>query len=85
METIVTQPEADTDETSATAKPGTVIIDLGKKKRSQVKKLRKGQGKLMEDVNELVADMQKDGTMQSKDQQVVVVVREKKRRLFGLI
>ena len=84
METVVTQPQADTDQTS-TAKPGTVIIDLGKKKRSQVRKLRKGHGKLMEDVNELVADMQKDGTVQSKDQQVVVVVREKKRRMFGLV
>jgi hypothetical protein len=84
METVVTQPQADAAQAS-TAEPGTVIIDLGKKKRSQVRKLRKGQGKLMEDVNELVADMQKDGTMQSKDQKVVVVVREKKRRLFGLV
>ncbi len=62
---------------------GPVIIDLGKKKRSQVRKLRKGRGKLVARVNELVADLHNNGTVASKGQPVIVVVREKKKRGRG--
>jgi hypothetical protein len=68
-----------------TTKPGPVIIDLGKKRRSQVRKLRRGQGSLMDEVNELVNNLRTNGTMQSKEQAVIVVVREKRRRKFGLL
>jgi hypothetical protein len=76
MGTIITAGPTDLVSTS---KPGPVVIDLGKKKKSQVKKLRKGRGKLMENVNKLVADLRTNGTVQSSEQPVIIVVREKKR------
>ena len=66
-----------------TGNSGPVIIDLGKKKRSQVRKLRKGRGKLVDRVNELVADLHNNGTMTSKGQPVIVVVQPKRRRGRG--
>jgi hypothetical protein len=66
-------------------KPAPIIIDLGKKKRRLVKKLRKGRGKLVDRVEDVVQDLRKAGSLADPNQPVVVVVREKKRRSrFGL-
>lgn len=71
-------------ETSAPKDPNTpIVIDLGKKKRGRVKKLRKGGGPLMDDINESVNEL-RDGDTISKDAQVVVVVvKEKKKKMKG--
>lgn len=56
----------------------TIVVDLGKKKRKQVKKLRKGEGKLMAKVQAVVEELRADGT--SKPGDTVVVVVEKRER-----
>lgn len=63
-----------------------ILIDLGKKKRKAVKKLRKGRGRLMDDIGEVVAGLKSEGTIADTAQVVVVVVREKRRsRGLGLV
>ena len=52
-----------------------VVVDLGKKKRKQVKKLRRGEGPLMDKVQEVVAALREDGTSNPGDTVVVVVER----------
>ena len=56
-----------------------VIIDLGKRKRKAVKRLRRGEGKLLDDVNGAVAELRTAGTLSSDVQPVIVIVREKRR------
>ena len=56
----------------------TLLVDLGKKKRKQVRRLRKGRGKLTSKVNDLIADMTASGEI-SADSDTVIVVVEKKR------
>jgi hypothetical protein len=69
------------DTTAATAAmaEAPVIIDLGKHKRKQVKKLRRGEGKLLDDVRGAVAELRTAGTLKADAQPVIIVVREKKR------
>lgn len=55
-----------------------VVIDLGKKSRKQVKQLREGRGKLLLEVNDVVAELRKTDSL-SSGQPVVVVVRPKRR------
>lgn len=57
-----------------------VVLDLGKKKRRDVKRLRKGRGRLMERVAETLADLKDDGTIAAAGQTVLVIVRERPRR-----
>ena len=66
MSTSETDPGSDDD---------IVVVDLGKKKRKQVKKLRKGEGRLMHKVHEVVAALREDGTSKPGDTIVVVVER----------
>lgn len=60
-----------------------VVVDLGKKKRKDVKRLRKGSGKLAAMVDDSIAELRTAGAIGESAQTVVVVVREKTRpRLF---
>jgi hypothetical protein len=68
---------AQVDSASVTA-ASPVIIDLGKRKRKQVKKLRRGEGKLLDDVNGAVAELRTAGTLTADAQPVIIVVREKR-------
>lgn len=63
---------------SASTASSPVIIDLGKHKRKQVKKLRRGEGKLLDDVNGAVAELRTAGTLGADVQPVIIVVREKR-------
>ena len=67
---------APVDTTAMAASP--VIIDLGKRKRKQVKKLRKGEGKLLDDVNGAVAELRTAGTLCADAQAVFSVGREQR-------
>lgn len=55
----------------------TIVVDLGSKTRKQVKKLRKGKGKLMDKVNECISELKSTGTITGTVQPVVIVVKEK--------
>ena len=60
--------------------PDTIIIDFGKKKRKRVRQLRKGKGPLMEAVQDTITHLREQDTTSDNAPNVVVVVREKKRR-----
>ena len=54
-----------------------VVVDLGEAQSSRyVNRLRKGQGKLMAHVEQIVNDLIEAGTVKSTAQPVVIVVRE---------
>ena len=54
-----------------------VVVDLEEAQSSQeVKRLRKGRGKLVNRVERIVADLVEAGTVKSTAQPVVIVVRE---------
>ena len=50
------------------------LIDLGEYSRERVKKLRKGQGKLMRKVEETIEVLSKEGVVQADAGNVVVVI-----------
>ena len=64
-----------------------IVLDLGKQRRKRVKELRRGGGKLMDEVNASIEELRTAGALAADAQAVVVVVREKRRRtrLPGLL
>lgn len=61
-----------------------IVIDLGKHRRKRIKDLRRGEGRLTDEVNGCVEELKAAGTLASNAQTVVVVVREKRRGVKGL-
>lgn len=61
-----------------------VIIDLGKHRRKRIKDLRRGEGRLADEVYGCVEELKAAGTLAGNTQTVVVVVREKRRTAKGL-
>ena len=58
-----------------------IIIDLGKKSRKQIRKLRKGKpGRLLETIEEAIAHLRETETLAPDVQPIVVVVKERARR-----
>jgi hypothetical protein len=55
----------------------TLVVDLGSKKKKQIKQLRKGKGKLMDKVNQCLNELKTSGSISGSVQPVVIVVREK--------
>jgi hypothetical protein len=53
-----------------------LVVDLGRRSKKQIKRLRKGNGRLMERVVDTVEMLQQDGTVESDAQIVVVVVKQ---------
>jgi len=67
-----------------------VVLDLGKHRRKQIKKLRKGEGKLMDDINGAIEELRTAGTLSASSQPVIVIVRQKGgsskiKKLFPLL
>lgn len=58
-----------------------LVIDLGKKSRKQIKRLRKGTGKLVDDVKQCMQELQAAGSVSESSRPVVVVVHEKRSRM----
>jgi hypothetical protein len=75
---------AHTAPTSETAKPQTaapIIVDLGKKSRKDIRRLRKGQeGKLLSRVEETVEHLRESGAITGGAAPIVIVVRQRKKR-----
>jgi hypothetical protein len=57
-----------------------VVVDLGRKSRKQVKRLRRGGGGLLDSVLDAVSDLRRSGEISATAQPVIVVVREKRKR-----
>jgi hypothetical protein len=63
--------------------PSPVVADLGPRSRKQIKRLRKGEGPLLEDAQKLVAQLQTDRAITGGAQPVILIVKERRRR-FGM-
>jgi len=61
-----------------------IVVDLGKKKRGRVKKLRKGRGPLLDDIIDCIAKLREDDTISKEAQPVIIVVREKQKKRKGM-
>jgi hypothetical protein len=68
---------ADTSPSSQAAAP--LVVDLGKRRRKLVRKLLNGEGKLLGEVGEAIAELKAAGTIADSAQPVIVVVRAKNR------
>ncbi len=79
----VVQPR-DAEERPAAEIPP-IIVDLGRKRRKLVKQLRKGRGKLMDDISRVIQEMKDGGAITSSAQPVVVVIREKPKSAGSLL
>lgn len=55
-----------------------VIVELGSRSRAQIRRLRKGEGKLTEDVLDTIEELKRSGVISDEAQEpVVVVVKER--------
>ena len=57
-----------------------VVADLGSRRRKDIRKLRRGEGPLLEDAQKLVAQLQADKAITEGAQAVILVVKERRRR-----
>lgn len=57
-----------------------ILVDLGKKKRKKVKKMRKGRGPLMGVIEDTVTELRSQNQIDENAKPIVIVVREKKKR-----
>ena len=69
--------QQDNNETEANAP---ILVDLGKKPKKKVNKLRKGRGPLMDVIDETLAELKSHNKLEDGAQPIVIVVREKKKR-----
>ena len=61
-------------------KSAPIVVDLGKKSRKQIRQARKGAGKLIDEIQEVVEHLQATGGVAAGAQPIMVVVRQKRRR-----
>ena len=81
-------PTGPTQEKPPPAKESDVIVvDLGSKKRKQVKQLRKGRGKLMDRVKQCLEELKATGAVSGTLVPVVIIVEQKSEAadLFGMM
>jgi hypothetical protein len=60
--------------------PGPVVADLGRRRRKEIKELRRGRGPLLDDVRKVVEQLQADRAVVGDAQPVIVIVKERCRR-----
>lgn len=63
-----------------TQRPAPVVVDLGKRGRRAIKRLREGEGKLFAEVNDVLDGLRGEGAVKADAQLVVVVVRQRRSR-----
>jgi Family of unknown function (DUF6200) len=64
--------------------PQVLVIDLGKHSRKQIKRLRRGTGKLLDEVQNCMQELRAAGTLAESAVPVIVLVRQK-REPFRLL
>ena len=62
--------------TTATA-DAPIVLDLGSKSRKQIRRLCKGEGKLMDRITQVLDDLKDQGTISGSAQPVIIVVKER--------
>ena len=75
-EVVSSKPAPSPDDSPAAP----VVVDLGRKSRKQVRRLRRGGGGLLDSVLDAVSDLRQSGEIAATAQPVIVVVREKRKR-----
>lgn len=70
---------ADSEEDEVSVEP--IVIDMGKKKKKDVRKLRRGKpGKLMRRLEDTLSHLRENGALAKDAQPVVIVLRKKAKR-----
>ncbi len=62
-----------------------IVLDFGKHRRKDVKKLRQGSGKLMDEVRAAIEELRSAGAVASGAHPVIIIVQQKRRRTRGLL
>lgn len=62
-----------------------IILDFGKHRRKDVKRLRQGEGRLLDEVYAALEELRASGAVAAAAQPVIIVVQQKKRRMNGLL
>lgn len=57
-----------------------IVVDLGKKRGKQIKQLREGRGKLMDEVSGVLEELKADGSLGPNAQPIIIVVKQKPKR-----
>ena len=73
---------SDVERTDATVMRDPVVVDLGIKKAKLLKQLRKGKGKLINDVKQCINELAATGVVSGAVQPVIVVVSERSDCIF---
>jgi hypothetical protein len=73
---------SDVERTDATVMRDAVVVDLGFKKAKLLKQLRKGKGKLINDVKQCINELAATGVVSGAVQPVIVVVSERSDCFF---
>jgi hypothetical protein len=81
MTTSKEEPMAkDPHDARATEGSSPVIVDLGKQPRRRIKRLLRGEGKLMGDIRDCIAELRRGDKIASTAEPVIVVVRQKRAK-----
>jgi hypothetical protein len=81
MATVVDKPASSHTSEAVKVQAGFLLVDLGKHGRKQIKRLRKGEGKLVDEVQRCMHELRSAGTLSDSSSPVVILVREKRPRL----
>lgn len=65
------------------AEDAMIVLDLGKKKKKDIRRLREGAGPLTDDVREAISELRAQGQAPATGPVVVVVVRQKPKKSRG--
>jgi hypothetical protein len=63
----------------------TIVVDLGRKSRKDVRDLRKGRGPLMEDVEDCIDELRESGDIAESAQPVVIIVERRWSGRGGMV
>ena len=85
VDTATKAPAAKAPAAANGAGQAITIVDLGKRSKKQVKKLKKGGGRLMDRVSQTVDQLKAENEIDAKAEVVVFVVREKDPRTKGIL
>ena len=74
--------DAKSDAKPSAVGPSPIVADLGRRGRKAIKKLRKGEGPLLDDAQKVIEQLRADRTISGGAQPVIVIVKERRRGMF---
>jgi soluble cytochrome b562 len=78
-------PEKKNEKAVAAEHTAPIVLDFGSKSRKQIRRLRKGRGKLINRIDRVLEDLRNNGNLSATAQPIIVVVKERKEdSLFGM-